>query len=624
MNKKNYYVADFETTVLENSEEQTHTEVWCSAITKLYDTSEYVKIDNNIHDFMNYVLALKNNSIIYFHNLKFDGTFILDYIIKVLNLGLAFDNESKDFYADKDMPNNTYKIMISNLGIWYSITVKFDNRIIYFRDSLKLLPFTLKKIGKDFKTKHQKLDIEYVGERHAYGFIADNEKEYIKNDVLVIKEALEVMFSEGHNKLTIGSCCMKEFKKTIKYNYDYGAIFPDLSLVQTELAYESNADTYIRRSYKGAWCYLKEGCENKIFYNGQTYDVNSLYPSVMHSKSGNCYPIGRPTFWSGNFIPDRAKQENKYYFVRIKTSFKLKDGFLPFLQIKHSYLYKSNEMLKTSSYTVNDKTYENIVELTLTMTDFELLKKHYHLYNFEILDGCYFGAVVGLFDDYINHYMQIKIESKGAIRQIAKLFLNNLYGKFATSTDNLFKLPYLENNIVKYKIVQSNDKQGGFIAIGSAITSYAREFTITASQLNIDNFIYADTDSMHVTDCEIKGISIHESEFCCWKNESSWNKGLFVRQKTYIEYVTHEDGKIIKKPHYNVKCAGMSERCKNLFLKSIGENIQLDKLTKKEVSFLLVKRKLTDFKRGLTIPSKLLPKVIDGGTLLIPTTFEMR
>ena len=43
--------------------------------------------------------------------------------------------------------------------------------------------------------------------------ITEKEKEYIANDVLAVKEALEIMFTEGHNKLTIGSCCLEEYKK---------------------------------------------------------------------------------------------------------------------------------------------------------------------------------------------------------------------------------------------------------------------------------------------------------------------------------------------------------------------------------------------------------------------------
>ena len=46
--------------------------------------------------------------------------------------------------------------------------------------------------------------------------------------------------------------------------------------------------------------------------------------------------------------------------------------------------------------------------------------------------------------------------------------------------------------------------------------------------------------------------------------------------------------------------------------------------TEDEVKFLKTKRTLEDFKIGLTIPGKLIPKRIRGGVLLVDTTYEMR
>ena len=57
------------------------------------------------------------------------------------------------------------------------------------------------------------------------------------------------------------------------------------------------------------------------------------------------------------------------------------------------------------------------------MTDWILFNEHYDLFDLEILDGCYFNTMIGIFDDYINKYMEIKMNSKGAMRTLAKLFL---------------------------------------------------------------------------------------------------------------------------------------------------------------------------------------------------------
>ena len=80
------------------------------------------------------------------------------------------------------------------------------------------------------------------------------------------------------------------------------------------------------------------------------------------------------------------------------------------------------------------------------------------------------------------------------------------------------------------------------------------------------------------------------------------------------------------KPYYNVKCAGMPQKCKELFELSMNgcTDEQLEKLNDTEKKFVQIKRELTDFKIGLIVPSKLLPKRIAGGVLLTETTFEMR
>ena len=662
MNRKTRtFMCDFETTVYDNQES---TEVWASAIVELY--TENVIILHSIEETYEYFKSLDCNITMYYHNLKFDGAFWLSYLLVDLGFKQALvHNSDKELDVswkyEKEMENHEVKFVVSDKGQWYQITFKENDRYFIIKDSLKLLPFSVKKIGKDFGTKHKKLEMEYKGYRYAGCDITEEEKKYIANDVLVVKEALENMFNDGHNKLTIGACCLSEFKEMHKYgelNYmKYEDVYPDLESIPLSEEYGStNVDAYIRKSYKGGWCYLVKGKENKIKRNGLTADVNSLYPSMMHSESGNKYPIGKPKFWSGNYIPDLALKEHTYYFVRIKTRFYLKDGYLPFIQIKGNPLYIGTEALESSDvYDVKTGEYythymnpfthkmsDTRVELTLTQTDYELLKEHYELVDFEILDGCFFYTACGLFDEYINKYKEMKLNSTGAKRAEAKLFLNNLYGKMASSSDSSFKIAYIKDDgVLAFIPITERNKKVGYIAIGSAITSYARNFTIRAAQENFHGvnkrgFIYADTDSIH---CDLKpeelnGVKIHDKNFCCWKLESTWDIGYFTRQKTYIEHVIEEDLKPIEKPYYNIKCAGMSQKCKDLFDLSMSNTLKKEdktKYNKEEQDFLFnketgepIKRSITDFKNGLKIPGKLLPKRIKGGIVLKDTYYEMR
>ena len=641
------FVGDFETTVYEG---QKHTEVWASAIVEL--NSEDVKIFKSIDETFEYLSVMKDNVIVYYHNLKFDGSFWLSYLLVDRNFKQAYNKTGErindvEWQQEKEMKNNTFKYSISDKGQFYTIIIKVNNKFIEIRDSLKLLPFSVKKIGKSFETKHKKLDMEYTGFRYSGCEITLEEQEYIKNDVLVVKEALEIMYNEGHNKLTIGSCCLEEYKKLIGKD-DYTMYFPNLTEIELDKdTYGSfNAEEYIRKSYRGGWCYVVKGKENKIYENGVTADVNSLYPSVMSSESGNRYPVGKPYFWKGNYIDEEALKTNRYFFIRIKTRFYIKKNKLPFIQVKGNLLYNGREMLETSDiYDAETDTYckeildfngnlvSTRVELTLTMTDYYLLKEHYDLVDFEILDGVWFYTEIGIFDRYIEKYKKIKTVSTGAKRELAKLFLNNLYGKMATSTDSSFKVAYVkEDKSIGFLPVLANDKKPVYIPIGSAITSYARNFTIRTAQKNyygVDKrgFIYADTDSIHcdLDVSELKDVPVHDSAFCHWKLEALWDKGIFVRAKTYIEHVTHENLKPVE-PYNNIKCAGMPQKCKyllNLSLEGYTEE-EYEALKDVEKKFVKTKRTFKDFKRGLIVPSKLRPKRINGGIILCDTTYEMR
>lgn len=621
------FVGDFETTVYEG---QTSTEVWASALVEL--NTEDVFLFHSIQETFDYLESL-GNVILYYHNLKFDGSFWLYYLLTQTDYQQALltdDKGTKSWLKPKDIPKKYFSYTISDMGQWYTITLVTPKGTIKIQDSLKLLPFSVRKIGKSFGTVHKKLEMDYTGYRYAGCEITDKEAKYIANDVLVVKEALEIMYAEGHTKLTIGACCLAEFKKTYD-SKDYKNFFPQLYDINVHEKYDLefqgyDVETltigdYIHPSYHGGWCYLKKGKENTLFHYGTTADVNSLYPSMMSSESGNIFPVGLPMFWKGNYIPEEVFTGTKYFFIRIRTRFEIKKNKLPFIQIKHDLRYKATEMLETSDVIIDGKTIDTSpVTMTMTMTDYKLFLEHYEVKDFEILDGCYFFAEKGIFDEYIEKYKKLKLESTGARRELAKLFLNNLYGKMASSTNSSFK--FVDNNEkgLHFKMQKENNKTAGYIPIGSAITSYARNFTIRAAQKNYKHFIYADTDSIHcdVKPEKLKGITVHDKNFCCWKLETCWDVAVFARQKTYIEHITHENlipvEQIIdketgkpKERYYNVKCAGMPDACKEKFVD------ELNKGTKT----------LHNFRKGLRIEGKLMPRQILGGTLLVESSYEM-
>lgn len=183
-------MCDLETTVYEG---QKFTEAWLAGCVEL--GTEDCHTFGSLGELLTFFKHCGSNVIAYFHNLKFDGSFILDLLMRT-SYKQAFqkDTESPEFSGswlkEKDMPSNTFKYSISDRGQWYSITVKTSKNIIEFRDSLKLLPMSVERIGKAF-SQYRKLDMEYAGFRYAGCPVTEEEKEYFKNDLLIPKEALE-------------------------------------------------------------------------------------------------------------------------------------------------------------------------------------------------------------------------------------------------------------------------------------------------------------------------------------------------------------------------------------------------------------------------------------------------
>lgn len=252
------YTADFETVTWLEDE----TWVWAYAICDI-DNSENVEIGNNIDDFMVWC-ENSGNSILYFHNLKFDGEFILYYL---LTHGFSYVKNKKD---KKD---KTFTTIISKMGQFFAIEVYFkvaNKKVkkVTFYDSLKILPFSVDDIAKSFKLSISKLKIDYNLSREVGHILTKQEENYIKNDVRIVAQALKVLFDEDLTKMTQASNALYNYKQMIKKNR-FEHFFPVLDKI---------VDENIRASYKGGFTYINPIYAEKDVDSGIVLDVNSLYP----------------------------------------------------------------------------------------------------------------------------------------------------------------------------------------------------------------------------------------------------------------------------------------------------------------------------------------------------------
>ena len=148
-------------------------------------------------------------------------------------------------------------------------------------------------------------------------------------------------------------------------------------------------------------------------------------------------PFGEPVFFEGHYEDDKIYP---LYIQMITCSFEIKKNKIPMIQIKNNRMYfRPNEYLESSG--------GEVVCLVLTNVDLKLFLEQYNVYDLKYECGWKFKGIQGLFTKYIDKWIKIKNEStlsgnKG-MRTLAKLMLNSLYGKFATSLDVQSKIPYL-------------------------------------------------------------------------------------------------------------------------------------------------------------------------------------
>lgn len=560
------YVSDFETTTKEDD-----CRVWAYGCMEI-GNKKNIKIGTKIEDFMDW--CKKEKCDIYFHNLKFDGSFIVNWL---LHNGYT--------HSDDGLPM-TFNTIISNMGQWYMIDICYGYKgkkklhtKIY--DSLKKLPFSVDVIGKAFNLGSNKVEVDpefYTRERNKNHEITEEEYLYIYSDLEVMADALEIQFNQGLKAMTSGSDSLKGYKDVISTK-TFEKLFPILSL-------EDNKE--IRWCYRGGFTWLNERYANKDIGGGIVFDVNSLYPSQMYYQP---LPFGKPIKFNGKYVEDK---DYPLYTQHIRCEFILKEGYIPTIQLKNQGLmFKQNEYLKSSK--------GETVDLYLTNIDLKLIEEHYDLYDVEYVGGWKFRSKVGMFKEFIDKWMLVKATNKGAIRLLAKLMLNSLYGKFATNPKVTGKVPYLKedgsNGFTLPKDENGNVvdefKDPVYTPIGVFVTSYARNLTIRTAQKCYDRIIYCDTDSIHLEGTEIPDVIkdvIDDNKLGYWKHESTFQRARFIRQKTYIEEI---DGKL------HVICAGMPDRIKE---KVTWENFHV----------------------GFSANGKMLPKQVKGGVVLEDTVFTLK
>lgn len=239
---------------------------------------------------------------IYFHNLaNFDGIFLLKILSNIKGAIVQ---------------------PILHKGKLVQITFKLNKIKVIFRDSLQMMPISIRKLAKSFdvtnksffphsfvNTGQPKDNINYIGNVPDFSLFSDitleeyNEYKLLFHNNWSLKEEAikycnidcislyqiidkfsELIFSNFyvniHNYATLPSLAFAIFRSNF---------LPKDTICQLSGEIANN----IRKGYTGGGVdmYIPKG--DNIF----AYDVNSLYPAVMKN---NVFPINNPVYFNGN------------------------------------------------------------------------------------------------------------------------------------------------------------------------------------------------------------------------------------------------------------------------------------------------------------------------------------
>lgn len=493
------YSADFETITVEP------TRVWLWGLLDISDPENNgLEYGIDIESFIE--RCQEHNSLMQFFNLKFDGHFIVDWLLK---------NGYKHVETERNrgLGKGEFSTLISDMNKFYTMTVKWNNgHTTEFRDAAKKFPnMSVAILAKAFKTEQSKGDIDYHKPRPVGYEPTAEELDYLDRDVRIVATALKQAMDTGMTRLTVASDSMAEYKRLTGEN-NFRRVFPVLS---------DEMDAEIRRAYRGGFTYADPRFLGKRTRSGIVLDVNSLYPSVMYN---DLIPYGTPEWVPGKVEPTGSRPLTIF---SVTFTAKIKRDHIPCIQIKGSSIFGATEYLREISEPTT---------LMVTNVDWELYNEQYDIEVYAYGGGWRFKAAHDLFKSYIDKWSKIKAESTGGLRELAKLHLNSLYGKFASNPNVSGKVPVLEEGKVRFVKGRPETREPVYTAAGVFITSHARNLTIRAAQASYSVFAYADTDSLHLLTDEIpEGLDIHPTRMGAWKFEYAFEEAHFVRAKVYLE-----------------------------------------------------------------------------------------
>lgn len=571
------FYADFETATVNTQYFKKHNDT-CLNVGYIEvadsDTGTYFL---TIWEMLSFIKKQNRNCIVYFHNLSFDGDFILKWLSK--------NNFKCVNYEDVSQKNEFG--FLRQINKIYAIDLLIDSGrgqllSIHFRCSLNILSSSVEALGQAVGiNKHsEKTQIETfydVEPQRAIHLYSSDYLEYLKRDVLIIKKAMSIFDNEltgflknnkfknyfnkfqWRQKLTIGAIAYEIQQRYIKRSY------------QIKKGFKCSRETHELASnfYFGGFCEFNPEIQNQVVNceNGLGLDINSAHPNSMTGL----LPYGELI----NFKDQKPEGTHlTFYEINVKMA-----------------VAKFKEVPCLINWNKINKKDKSLNRYVLQLTNFkcwylkeewEVLNQFYHFEGVKIVNK-WWASASHFLKKYTADLYSFKLKhSKNGDKALAntyKILLNSSYGKHATRTEfseyyicqneteykHLLKLGYFTHNKKDYFVFEPNeqvrlfhtwmlkitpdpeterlDKKHYHKLIASVITSYTRiKILKTILELNPSNFLYTDTDSIYLKDYQKEKVTplCDDYKLGYWKIEKTFDKFIVSGAKCYVYFNNSE------------------------------------------------------------------------------------
>lgn len=625
------YFADFETVTKDTeyfkSNNDTRVLLW--VVKDYFGKNE--QLGTNIKTFFDY---FKNNKkknkkfFCYFHNLNWDGDFILKWLSK--NRFKAINN----FEWKKNKEINTFCFVRQSRQI-YQIKIKLKNKSGNLFDlvilcSYKLLSSSVEALGKNInidKHNDQTRNENFYNQepRNNINDYPNEFLEYAKRDVEIVRQSF-ILFKENLTSIvdskwflsnvnlekyyTIGSIAYQLQKQYVK---NYSINKPEV-IDGFKVDYQTHQ--LASKFYFGGLTQFNPNIQNEIIdcQNGAAFDVNSMYPSNMIKT----LPYG-PLNDFNDCVPDGVYLE--YWELEIESAIS-KNGI--FLCLANWKKINDDEIHSKNRYVASLFNFKCFY----LKEEFEKLKM---FYDFEgvIIIKRYWAKCANYLNDYVNDFYELK-KKYSQLNQPAntltyKILLNASYGKHATRSDfkelfilknenefnSLINLESVKINKKHYKLNECSDLvklENQFIVSASCleiktgnnyynklaaatITAYSRITLYDAVvALGEENFLYCDTDSVYVRSDKLKSnIEIDKYDLGKWDTQAEFKYFITKGAKAYLYADDPEFTVNVKSRHSGVNT------------KWLKNNISPKLFTENELTLELANLKIESCASGLVL-----------------------